>query len=169
MKHLFSYLLCFFLFFATATPIFADEHAHQQQGKKELREEERPHHLVEVMQLTYNDARHFTELYVLYSKEMRDARKKYARIRARKVDGKSVKLTEDQVRQNLELQFALSQAVLDIRQKYHQEYLKFLAPSKIELLYNLEKKSAEKLREMVEKRRRAQAKSGGKPTKRKDD
>lgn len=168
MKHYLSYLFCLIFMFASCTSAFADKHP-DKQSKKELKEAERQQHLVEVMQLNFTEAKRFTELYAQYSKEMRDARNKYARIRTKKVDGKPVKLTEDQIRQNLDLQFSLAQAILDIRQKYHQEYVKFLAPSKIEQLYNLEKKGAEKLREMAEKRRKAPHKPGGKPAKRKDD
>lgn len=168
MKSYLSSILCLFLLFIPVTTAYADKHP-DHAVKKECKDAERQQHLVEVMQLNHNDAKRFAALYAQYSREMRDARKKYARIRTKKVDGKPVRLTEDQIRQNLELQFSLAQAILDIRQKYHQEYVKFLAPSKIEQLYNLEKKGAEKLREMAEKRKKAPHKSGGKPAKPRKD
>lgn len=155
MKHYLSSLLCLLLLFAPVSSAFADKQPGQQKAKKEQKEAQRQQHLVEVLQLNITDAKHFTDLYTEYSKEMRDARKKYARIRPK---DKGSRLTEEQIRQNLDRQYSMASAILDIRQKYHQEYLKFLPPSKVERLYNLEKKSAEQLRSMAEKRHKGKKK-----------
>lgn len=90
----------------------------------------------------------FTDTYGKYCQEMMEAQKKYARIRPEKPgEGcEEAMLTDAQVRTNIENQFALSQAILDIRKKYYKEFSTFLTPKQIQRVYDMEKQGAERWR-----------------------
>ena len=99
--------------------------------------------IVEELNLDDATAARFTTVYSQYVQEMHAAYKQHAMIRPQKgEDGKKVRLTDEQVKHNLEEQLALSQTIIDLRKKYYKEYLKFLTPRQIEKLGKMEKKQA---------------------------
>lgn len=101
--------------------------------------------IVNELELSDANAERFTALYGQYTAEMHEAARKHARIHPEKDEsGKPKRLSDEQIKHNIEAQFALSQATLDIRRKYYKEYLKFLTPRQIEHLSRIEKKQAEK-------------------------
>lgn len=53
--------------------------------------------------------------------------------------------TDAETEQALKERFAHSQKVLDLRQKYYEEYSKFLSQKQIERIYELERKMMERL------------------------
>lgn len=107
-----------------------------------------------VAQLGLDDATasRFTTVYNQYVAEMHAAYKQHAMIRPQKgADGQPQRLTDEQIKHNLEAQFALSQTTLDLRKKYYKEYLKFLTPRQIEKLGKLEKRQASGVRKTADK------------------
>lgn len=117
-----------------------DKKGQRPQGMHQVNVAER---LVEELNLDDATAARFTTVYSQYVQEMHAAYKQHAMIRPQKgEDGKKVRLTDEQVKHNLEEQLALSQTILDLRKKYYKEYLKFLTPRQIEKLGKLEKKQA---------------------------
>ena len=99
--------------------------------------------IVDELDLDDATAARFTTVYNQYVSEMHAAYKQHAMIRPQKGDdGKKKRLTDEQIKHNLEEQLALSQATLDLRKKYYKEYLKILTPRQIEHLSKLEKKQA---------------------------
>lgn len=117
--------------------------------------EHRAEHISQVLGLDDATSTRFNTVYNQYRQEMRAARQSHARIRPQKSKGQApTRLTDEQVRKNIENSFALSQSILDIRKKYYKEYLKFLTPRQIERLYELEKKNGEHVREMAKKRQK---------------
>lgn len=159
MKHI---LLTLMLLLAVpfASPAFA-----QQQGKGKnpaAKADARSQHMAAILGLNDANTKRFVDLYAKYSAEVHAAQQKYRKIRPQKGQG-AAPLNDQQVKTNLENQFALSQAILDIRKKYYHEYVKFLTPRQIEHLYELEKKGAEHLREMARKRQSGGGKGYGKP------
>lgn len=117
--------------------------------------EHKAEHMSQVLQLDDATATRFQAIYNQYRQEMRTARQNYTRIRPPKSKDKPMgRLTDEQVKKNIENSFALSQSILDIRKKYYKEYLKILTPRQIERLYDLEKKNGERIREMAKKHRR---------------
>ena len=106
---------------------------------KQQHDAERAVHMAAILGLEGQSAERFTTLYGQFLDEMRAARQEHARLKGNKGAGKR-SLTEDDIRYNIEQQFALSQATLDIRQKYYAAYQQILAPSQIARLYELEKK-----------------------------
>lgn len=134
---LFSALLC--------TP---SAYAQKKGGGKTQKTEVRSAHMATILGLNDANSKRFKALYSKCAGEIHAAQQKYARIRPQK----GQKLTDQQVKTNLDRHFALSQSILDIRKKYYAEFCKFLTPPQIERLYELEKKDGEKLREMARKR-----------------
>lgn len=123
--------------------------------KNEKNYEHRSEHISQILGLDDTTTAHFNAVYEKYRQEMRNARQTYAKVRGQKTKGQApVRLTDEQVRKNIENSFALSQNILDIRKKYYKEYLKILTPRQIERLYDLEKKNGEHVREMVQKRQK---------------
>lgn len=136
--------LAFFCAFLCSVPSFAQQKGAGKQQKSEMRSA----HMATILDLNDANTTRFKTLYAKSTDEIRAARQKYSRIHAKKGE----RLTDQQVKTNLDRQFALSQSILDIRKKYYAEYCKFLTPRQIDRLYELEKKNAEKLREMAAKR-----------------
>lgn len=124
-------------------------YAQKKGGDKAQKTEVRSAHMATILGLNAANTERFKTLYAKCSSEIHAAHQKYGRIRPKKGEH----LTDQQVKTNLERQFSLSQSILDIRKKYYAEYSKFLTPRQIERLYELEKKDAEKLREMAQKRK----------------
>lgn len=121
----------------------------------EQRTEQRTMHMVQALQLNDAQAAQFTKLYSQYRAEMREAQSKYPMHRGKNADkgtnGENVKESKEQrtdaeIRKSIENQFALTQATLNIRQKYYTEYLKFMSPRQIERLFQMEKAGAQHLR-----------------------
>lgn len=161
MRHL---LLTLMLLLAVpfAHPTFA-----QQQGKGNpqnaaAKAETRSQHMAAILGLNDANTKRFVDLYAKYSTEVHAAQQKYRKIKPAK---SGAPLTDQQVKTNIENQFALSQSILDIRKKYYHEYVKFLTPRQIERLYELEKKGAEHLRDMARKHQGGggKGKPAGKP------
>lgn len=133
---------------------FADKAKSGKAKHKTEVEIQRREHLAQLLGLDTPTTARFTEVYARYTAEMHAAQQQNARIKPPKVDGKPRPLTDNEVRTNIERKFSLAQATLDIRRKYYAEYLKILSIRQIDRLYVLEKKSAEKLRELVRKKKK---------------
>lgn len=153
--------LLFSLAALLAATFASPAYAQQKGAYSEQKTEERSGHLVKILGIDDAHARQFVELYAKCAAEMRAAHQKYPKIQARKDRGAG--LTDLQIKQNIENQFALSQTILDIRKKYYNEYLKVLTPRQINRLFELEKKDGDKLRELSGKSRNTPAKAAAKP------
>lgn len=161
MKHLFLALAVALMAFS-ASPAWAQKK--DNSGKTpEQKTAVHAAHMAVILDLDDAHTARFTTLYTKYVAEVRDARKKYAKIRPKKKgEGKPAPLTDQQVKANIENQFALSQSILDIRRKYYAEYSKFLTPRQIEHIYDLEKKNGDRLHEMARKKTGKGKPAGGK-------
>ena len=61
-------------------------------------------------------------------------------------------LTDAEVEQVIKARFAQSRKMLDIREKYYNEFRKFLSPKQIQKMYNMEKRIGDKMRKEMGKR-----------------
>lgn len=125
----------------------AKDNKAQHEVKQSHKSEVRSGQLVSILDLNGSTATQFKSLYLQYCTEVRAAQKKYAKIKPAKGQGKG--LSDEQIRINLDNQFLLAQAILDIRKLYHQEYLKIMTPRQIALLYELEKKDGDDMHKMI--------------------
>lgn len=157
-------LLAFTMLFATlfCVPAFAEQNDNPKGNKTENRAAQ----LTAELGLTGANATKFTTIYAKFAAEVRAAQKQYAKLRPYKgKDGKMVELTEQQIKQNLDNQFALSQSLLNIRKKYYREFGKFMQPSQIERLFALERDDASRMHNLASKPKA----NAQKPAVKKDD
>lgn len=81
----------------------------------------------------------FTDVYKKYMQEMNDLRKKDAP-RGPRVKGEKGKerptLTDAEVEKIMKERFAQSRKILDIREKYYDEFRKFLSPKQVQKVYD---------------------------------
>lgn len=96
----------------------------------------------------------FITTFCKYRMEMREAniQKKEA---SKGVDRNN--MTEEQFETKIKAQFAHSRKVVDIREKYYNEYRKFLNPRQIERVYEIEKKQSEKIKKQQQMRKNKKA------------
>ena len=60
--------------------------------------------------------------------------------------------TDAEVEQAIKARFAQSRKILDVREKYYNEFRKFLSPKQIQKMYNMEKHNGDKFRKEMRKR-----------------
>ena len=78
----------------------------------------------------------FTDVYKKYMKEMNDLRKEYMpKVKAGEVSMSSMP-TDAEVDKMMRNRFKQSRETLDIREKYYDEFRKFLSPKQVEKVYN---------------------------------
>ncbi len=75
----------------------------------------------------------FTALFIECNTEMEKIHERY-----RLEDGK--KLSSKQIEQNTDNRFAMARAILDLREKYYNQYKRFLTPEQIDRVYRAEKR-----------------------------
>jgi hypothetical protein len=116
------------------------------------------------MNLGFDDAttEKFVKTFCNYRAEIRTANK--ARKEATpKIARKD--MTEQQVEEQIKMQFATSRKIVDIREKYYGEYRKYLNPRQIQRVYELEKRQAEKMKaQQAMRKAHKKGGKGGKPT-----
>ena len=119
--------------------------------------------IVDELGLDDKTAAKFAEVYKKYMKEMDDLRKQYM---PAKYDFKKDKpsmpksLTDAEVDKMMRDRFAQARKMLDVREKYYDEFRKFLSPKQVQKVYN--QGMANKERFHKEMRRRSDMKKDGK-------
>lgn len=105
-------------------------------------------------QLMLNDAEssRFKRLYTTYQIELRECQKQM-RANYGKREGKERKeLTDAEITERIEKRFAQAHKILDIREKYYQEFKKILKPRQIQKMYKAEKEIQKKVRKEMGRR-----------------
>lgn len=119
--------------------------------------------IVDELGLDDKTAAKFAEVYKKYMKEMDDLRKQYMPAKSDfKKDKPSVpkSLTDAEVDKMMRDRFAQARKMLDVREKYYDEFRKFLSPKQVQKVYN--QGMANKERFHKEMRRRSDMKKDGK-------
>lgn len=100
----------------------------------------------------------FIPVYQNYLKELRECRMmNRAKLRA---EGTGVKpdpkplLTDAEVEQQIKGRFAQSRRILDVREKYYNEFRKILSPKQIMKIYQTEQNNADKLKKEFDRRKK---------------
>lgn len=123
--------------------------------------ENRCNELAAAMALDDEQAERFRPLYVRYTNEMQQARKQHKMHRAKRANLKTGEsgqpLTDEQIDENIRKRFALSRAIIDIREKYYLEFRQFMNPKQIQRMYDSEKRQGEKMHQ-AQKHRKQQGK-----------
>lgn len=103
--------------------------------------------------LTLDDAStiKFVDAYTRYNNDMHAVRKQFKMHKPKKGNMKAgeprAELTDAQVEENIKTRFAMSRAILDMREAYYKEFRSFMNPKQIEKLYRLEKQQGAKMQQ----------------------
>ena len=120
--------------------------------------------MIKTLMLDDATAVKFTPVYEKYLKEQRECRMMGHQPKARKEAGQGTEatapkevqkpvLTDAEIAQILKNQFAQSRKMLDIREKYYNEFSKILSQKQIMRLYQQEKSNANKFRKEFDRRK----------------
>ena len=130
--------------------------------------ERQTHQMVKTLMLDDAVTAKFVPVYQNYLKELRECRmmnRKQTPAR-QKVEKPGVKpeskplLTDAEVEQHIKGRFAQSRKILDVREKYYNEFRKILSPKQIMKIYQTEKSNANKLKKEFDRRKRQAAVQG---------
>ena len=114
-----------------------------EQGKKRSRKRMTMEQMVDMQSrkiigdlgLDDKTAARFTDVYAKYMKEMNDLRKEY--MPKRPEAGKKPSMpTDAEVDKMMRERFTTSRKMLDIREKYYDEFRKFLAPKQVQKIFD---------------------------------
>ena len=114
-----------------------------EQGKKRSRKRMTMEQMVDMQSrkiigdlgLDDKTAARFTDVYAKYVKEMNDLRKEYMPKRP-EADKKPSMPTDAEVDKMMRDRFKQSRKMLDIREKYYDEFRKFLSPKQVQKIYD---------------------------------
>lgn len=150
------------LFMGSQVALFAQDKkgakSERRQFNREQMQEMQANQIIKGLALDDATATKFIPVYKSYMEEMRATR---STMNARQPDGKQNLTdkkapkpipTDAEVEQSIKARFAQSRKMLDIREKYYNEFRKFLTPKQIQKMYNMEKRNGEKFRKEMNKR-----------------
>lgn len=163
------FMVCIALLMGSQVALFAQE-AKKPERKRPTQEQIQQMQCNQIIKaLTLDDATaaKFTPVYTKYMEEMRAVRRMGQPEKAdKKVEGNKAgenknvanrpapkpMPTDAEVEASIKARFAQSRKMLDIREKYYNEFRKFLSPKQIQKMYNMEKNNGEKFRKEMNKR-----------------
>jgi len=156
--------------------------AQQKDDKKPMRKRMTMEEMAEgqagkfVQKLGLDDktAAKFTEVYKKYMAEQNEVRKEFApdfAMRGKmedKKDGKEFKMkmeapTDEQVDKMMRDRFKQSRKMLDIREKYYDEFRKFLSPKQVQKVYDENQMEPGRFRMEINRRAHMRNQEGGRP------
>lgn len=125
--------------------------------------ENRNEQLAKALQLDEATAGQFTKIYAEYHEAMRKVRTQYRFEQPKQGDakegGERPALSDEQIEKNILNRFAMSRAILDIREQYYPRFREVLTPRQIEQLYRLEQRQGERIQQRHQERQKM-----GRPT-----
>ncbi len=125
--------------------------------------ENRNEQLAKSLQLDEATAGQFTKIYAEYHEAMRKVRMQYRFEQPKRGEVKEGSerpaLSDEQIEKNILNRFAMSRAILDIREQYYPRFREVLTPRQIEQLYRLEQRQGERIQQRHQERQKM-----GRPT-----
>ena len=177
MKTKFIYVVLMALFLGSQMTLSA-----QNKENKERKQHPTPeqmmqmqtNQMVRALMLDDATAAKFTPIYEKYLKELRECRMMNLKPRARKdaaqgTEANTAKetpkpvMTDAEIAKMLKDQFAQSRKMLDIREKYYNEFSKILSQKQIMKIYQQEKSNMNKFRKEFDRRKGQKPGQGHKP------
>ena len=137
MKHIIRTFVIAIMMIASCTTVFAQQNAQKQRMSREQLAEVQAKHIAG--ELAFSDA--VTEKFV---KTFCDCQKEIWALGPRPRPGKQG-MSEQENEERIKQRFAMSEKILNIRQKYYKEYSKFLTQAQIEKVYEQERKMMNRL------------------------
>lgn len=106
--------------------------------------EERKNQLVERLGLEGEKSiERFSEIYAEYNTRMREIRNEFKAVRPEKGE----KQTDEQIEKNILNRFAMSRAILDVREQFYPRFREVLSPRQVQQLYNFEQQQGERMQQ----------------------
>lgn len=159
------------VFVGSQTVLFAQDKKDAKPERKQFNREQmlqmQCNQIIKGLALDDATAAKFAPVYKSYMEEMRATRAMNPRkpagnkTSADKQTPKPVP-TDAEVEQAIKARFAQSRKMLDIREKYYNEFRKFLTPKQIQKMYNMEKRNGDKFRKEMSKRQGMKKQHDGK-------
>lgn len=156
------------LFMGSQVALFAQEtkKPERQRPTAEQMQQMQCNQIIKSLALDDAAAAKFTPVYKKYMEEMRATRnvKRHKPAAGTAVDKQTPKPvpTDAEVEAAIKGRFAQARKILDIREKYYDEFRKFLSPQQIQKMYNMEKRNGDKFRNEMNKRQGMKKHDGGK-------
>lgn len=105
--------------------------------------------IAEQLALDNKTTKKFTEVYTAYKTDLNNV-KKQCPVKHKAKGGEP--LTDEQVEANIKARFAQSRAIIDVREKYYDEFRKILSPQQIEKIYMQDNKDHARMKGEQERR-----------------
>ena len=137
MKHIIRTFVIAIMMIASCTTVFAQPNTQKQRMSREQLAEVQAKHIAG--ELAFSDA--VTEKFV---KTFCDCQKEIWALGPRPRPDKQG-MSEQENEERIKQRFAMSEKILNIRQKYYKEYSKFLTQAQIEKVYEQERKMMNRL------------------------
>ena len=137
MKHIIRTFVIAIMMIASCATVFAQQNTQKQRMSREQLAEVQAKHIAG--ELAFSDA--VTGKFV---KTFCDCQKEIWALGPRPRPGKQG-MSEQENEERLKQRFAMSEKILNIRQKYYKEYSKFLTQTQIEKVYEQERKMMKRL------------------------
>ena len=137
MKHIIRTFVIAIMMIASCTTVFAQQNTQKQRMSREQLAEVQAKHIAG--ELAFSDA--VTEKFV---KTFCDYQKEIWALGPRPRPDKQG-MSEQENEERIKQRFAMSEKILNIRQKYYKEYSKFLTQAQIEKVYEQERKMMNRL------------------------
>ena len=148
------------LFMGSQMAIFAQGKKEGKTDRKQFGQEQMQkmqcNQLINALALDDAETAKFKPVYTKYMEEMRAVRNMNPR-------APRSTLTDAEVEQVIKARFAQSRKMLDIREKYYNEFRKILSPKQIAKIYQTEKSNANKFRKEFDRRKGQKHGQGKRP------
>lgn len=165
MKMKFIYVILAALLIGSQMPLSAqnkDNKERKQRPTPEQMTQMQTNQMVKALMLDDATATKFTPVYEKYLKELRECRVMNRKPRAEKPqgteaaakkEGQRPSMTDAEIATMLKNQFTQSRKMLDIREKYYNEFSKILSQKQIMKVYQQEKSNANKFKKEFDRRK----------------
>lgn len=169
MKTKFMYVLLATLFMGAQMTLSAQNNENKQRKQRPNPEQLvkiQTDHMVKALMLDDAVAAKFTPVYERYLNELRECRMMNHRPRVKKdaaqgteansagaVDAQKPQMTDAEIAKQIKDQFAQSRKMLDIREKYYNDFSKILSQKQIMRIYQMEKNYADKFKKEFDRRK----------------
>ena len=167
MKTKFIYVVLMALFLGSQMTLSAQNEENKERKQRPTPEQMmqmQTNQMVRALMLDDATAAKFTPIYEKYLKELRECRMMNFKPRARKdaaqgTEANTAKetpkpvMTDAEIAKMLKDQFAQSRKMLDIREKYYNEFSKILSQKQIMKIYQQEKSNMNKFRKEFDRRK----------------
>lgn len=157
-----TFLMLAIMLMAMTTAFAQQTNKQRPNGKQRISREQlaekQAQHIARTLNFDDATTQKFTKTYCDYQKEI------WA-LGPRKLPKKQ-NMTDQDNEERIKHQFAMSEKILNLRQKYYKEYSKYLTQTQIEKVYETEKKMMRRTANRMGKGRNAQKNKAGRPMKR---